>query len=478
MAIDTRKTLFRALILAMAVGAFAGCATTSSIDRPELAVGETWNAPEVVIENTVPPDSLWWQAFGSAELDRLIQQAFNQSPDLAAMAERVFQAEQQARIAGSSLLPSLNLNGSTGARVTEGEGASLRSESTSATLNASYELDVWGNLAASREEAEASFRATAFDYDTVRLTLASSVATTWFQLLSLEEQLRVARENLDIAERTEQIVDARYRNGAASRAELLRQQTEVLNQRASLVPLQLQYRQTRSALAVLVGISPLGFDADTSNNTLLAMALPSADAGVPSDLLIRRPDLAREEARLQAADANVEQARTAFLPSISLGLSAGASGANVLSLANPVETAGWTLSLAQTLFDGGRLDAQQAISESQRLELVEGYRSAILTALQETDDALDRLQTSKHREELQQTVNERAARTLELTELRYREGSDELLTLLDAQRTLFQTRDQLVQLRLARLVATVDLYKALGGGWKADGSTDLAVKTP
>lgn len=465
MAIDTRQTVFRALLLAMTVGALAGCATTSPIDRPELAMGQTWNAPEVATENTVPPDSLWWQAFGSAELERLIRQAFDQSPDLAAMAERVFQAEQQARIAGSSLLPSLNLSGGTGARVTDGDDSSRRSESTSATLNASYELDVWGNLAASREEAEASFRATAFDYDTVRLTLASSVATTWFQLLALEEQMRVARENLDIAERTEQIVDARYRNGAASRAELLRQQTEVLNQRASLVPLQLQYRQTRSALAVLVGASPLGFNTDTTGKTLLAIMLPSADVGVPSDLLTRRPDLAREEARLQAADANVEQARTAFLPSVSLGLSAGASNADLLTLANPVETAGWTLSLAQTLFDGGRLDAQQAISESQRLELVENYRSAILTALQETDGALDRVQTSQHREELQQTVNERAARTLELTELRYREGSDELLTLLDAQRTLFQTRDQLVQLRLARLVATVDLYKALGGGW-------------
>lgn len=466
MAIGMRKTVCRALILALAVGTFSGCATTTPMERPELAMGEAWNAPDVITENTLPPDSLWWRAFGSVELERLIQQAFDQSPDLAAMAERMFQAEQQARIAGSSLFPSLNLNGSTGARVADGEGASRRSESTSATLTASYELDVWGNLAAGREEAKASFRATVFDYDTVRLTLASSVATTWFQLLALEEQLRVARENLDIAERTEQIVDARYRNGAASRAELLRQQTEVLNQRASLVPLQLRYRQTRSALAVLVGASPLGFNTDTADKTLLAMVLPSADAGVPSDLLVRRPDLAREEARLQAADANVEQARTAFLPSVSLGISAGGSSADLLSLANPVEAAGWTLSLAQTLFDGGRLDAEQAVSESQRLELVENYRSAILTALQETDDALDRLQTSKHREELQQTVNERAARTLELTELRYREGSDELLTLLDAQRTLFQTRDQLVQLRLARLVATVDLYKALGGGWR------------
>lgn len=295
------------------------------------------------------------------------------------------------------------------------------------------------------------------------------MATTWFQLLVLAEQIRVGEENLRIAERTERIVDVRYQNGAASRTELLRQQTEVLNQRAGLVPVQLQYRQIQSALAVLVGESPLGFEVESSHGTLLAMELPEVDAGLPSDLITRRPDLAREEARLQAADANVEQARTALLPTVSLGLNAGLSNNNLLSLNNPVETAGWTVSLVQSLFDGGRLDAQQAISESQQLELLEHYRSAILTALQETDDALDRVQTSQQREALQATVSESAARTLELTELRYREGSDELLTLLDAQRTLFQTREQLVQLRLARLVATVNLYKALGGGWNASG---------
>lgn len=466
MLMSKRTGAFRGLALAIAAATLAGCAATPPIDRPALELAATWNAPQEVTETSVPPDMLWWRAFGSDELDQLISQAFEQSPNLAAMAERVFQAEQQAQIAGSSLLPSLNLNSNTGSRAIDGRGSSEHSKSTSASLGASYELDLWGNLAASRNAAAASFQATAFDYDTVRLTLASSVATTWFQLLGLEEQLRVARENLRIAERVGQIVDVRYRNGAASRAELLRQQTEVLNQRASLVPLQLQYRQTRSALAVLVGSSPLGFEVQATDDTLLTIALPSADAGLPSELLTRRPDLAREEARLQAADANVEQARTALLPSFSLGLNAGVNSTSIFNLADPVKTAGWSLSLVQTLFDGGRLGAQQAISESQRLELVENYRNTILIALQETDDAVDRVHTSQHREELQQTVNERAARTLELTELRYKEGSDELLTLLEAQRTLFQTRDQLVQLRLARLVATVDLYKALGGGWR------------
>ncbi|WP_417500833.1 efflux transporter outer membrane subunit [Marinobacter sp.] len=466
MLINKRVCELRALLLAIATATLIGCAVTPPIERPSLESTETWNIPRDIGENSVAPDRFWWQAFGSAELSQLISRAFEQSPDLAAMAERVFQAEQQARIAGIRLLPSLGLTGATGSRVTDGRGPSERSESTSASLTASYELDVWGNLAASRHAAEASFRATAFDYDTVRLTLASSVATTWFQLLGLEEQLRVAQENLRISERVERIVEVRYRNGAANRAELLRQQTEVLNQRASLIPLQLQYRQTRSALAVLVGASPLGFEVKSADNTLLTMTLPSVDAGLPPELLTRRPDLAREEARLQAADANVEQARTALLPSFSIGLNAGVNSTNLLSLTDPVKTAGWSLSVVQSLFDGGRLDAQQAVSESQRRELVENYRSTILTALQETDDALDRVQTSQYREELQQTVNERAARTLELTELRYKEGSEALLTLLEAQRTLFQTRDQLVQLRISRLIAAVDLYKALGGGWE------------
>lgn len=446
----------------------AGCATTTPVERPGVPEAASWNAPATVADNALPPDPEWWQRFDSPELDRLIRQAFANSPNLAATAERVFQAEQQVRVAGSSLMPSLNLGASTGQRTTEGE----RSESSSATLNVSYEIDLWGNLAAAREEASASYQATVFDYDAARLTLASSVATAWFQLLALQEQLQVAEENLRIAERTADIVDARYRNGAASRAELLRQQTEVLNQRASLVPIQLEYRQTRAALAVLVGDSPLGFRVAVEPDRLLAMTLPDVDAGVPADLLARRPDLAREEAQLRAADANVEQARTAFLPTVSLGLGAGASSASLLDLADPVETASWTLSLAQTLFDGGRRDAQLEVSESQRVELLQGYRSAILNALQETDDALDRVQTTRHRESLQQTVRDRAEQTLALTELRYREGSDDLLTLLDAQRTLFQTRDQLVSLRLQRLLATVDLYRALGGGWQSPGTAN------
>ncbi|MFL1406832.1 efflux transporter outer membrane subunit [Marinobacter sp. M1N3S26] len=460
----------KALLMLSSLLWLAGCATTTPVERPEVPEQAGWNAPVAVADQATPPDPEWWQQFDSPVLDDLIRRAFAGSPDLAATAERVFQAEQQVRVAGSSLLPSLGLGASTGQRTTDSGSGSQQSDSSSATLNVSYEVDLWGNLAAARDEAEAGYRATVFDYDSARLTLASSVATTWFQLLALEEQLRVARENLRIAERTEEIVDARYRNGAASRAELLRQQTEVLNQQAGLVPIQLEYRQTRAALAVLVGESPLGFQVEgfeVEPDSLLAITLPTIDAGVPADLLARRPDLAREEARLRAADANVEQARTAFLPTVSLGLSAGASSTSLLSLADPVETAGWTLSLAQTLFDGGRRDAQQAISESQRVELVEGYRGAVLTALQETDDALDRVQTTRHRESLQQTVKDRAERTLELTELRYREGSDDLLTLLDAQRTLFQTRDQLVSLRLQRLLATVDLYKALGGGWQA-----------
>lgn len=457
--------LRRPLLLMVTALVLTGCASTPPVERPDAGLTEVWNAP--VTEAGVAPDPEWWQRFGSAELDRLITQAFRQSPDLAATAERVIQAEQQVRIAGSTLFPSLSLSGSSGARLTQDDGSSRRSESTSLSLGASYEVDLWGNLAAGRDGAAASLMATRYDYDAARLSLASAVATAWFRLLTLEERLQVADENLRIARRTEQIVDARFRNGAASRDELLRQQTTVLNQQASLAPLQLQYRQTRSALAVLIGESPLGFEPATGTESLLAVNIPGIEAGLPSALLSRRPDLARQEARLQAADANVEQARTAFLPTVSLSGSLGAGTASLFSLANPTETAGWTLALAQTLFDGGRRDAQQAISESQRLELVEQYRGAILVALQETDDALDRVQVSAAQEALQQTINSQASRTLELTELRYREGNEQLLNLLDAQRTLFQTRDQLVQTRLDRLLAAVDLYKALGGGWVA-----------
>jgi outer membrane protein TolC len=189
-------------------------------------------------------------------------------------------------------------------------------------------------------------------------------------------------------------------------------------------------------------------------------------AGLPSQLLTRRPDLASAEAQLAAADADVAAARAALLPSIQLSGSAGVATAALLSLSNPAASIGLSASIVQTLFDGGRLRGQVQLSESQRRVLVETYRQAVYTALKEVNDALGNAERNRKQEELQTAIRDENERSLRLAATRYREGADDLLTVLDAQRSLFSAQDQLAQLRLARLTSALDVFKALGGGWE------------
>jgi outer membrane protein, multidrug efflux system len=190
------------------------------------------------------------------------------------------------------------------------------------------------------------------------------------------------------------------------------------------------------------------------------------NAGVPADVIVRRPDVASSEAELQASSADVYVARTALLPSIQLSGNMGKSASELFALNPATQSAGWSLSLAQTIFAGGRYVNQVRISESRRVELLEQYRKIILIALQEVDDALNRVNVTQQQETNQQNIVVQASRSLQLNETRYREGDIDLQSLLDSQRSMFQAQDALVQQRLARLKATVDLYKALGGGWQ------------
>jgi NodT family efflux transporter outer membrane factor (OMF) lipoprotein len=284
-------------------------------------------------------------------------------------------------------------------------------------------------------------------------------------VLALRTRLDIARENLAIAERVLQLVSVRARNGAASALDVSRQDATVLSQRAALLPLEQLERQTLAALAVLVGRVPEGFDVQGS--AIADLAVPAIDPGLPAELLVRRPDLASAEAQLAAANADVTVARAALLPSIQLTGTAGLASGALLSFVSGGTTAaiGIAASLLQPIFDGGRLRGQKAIAESRERELVETYRKAILSALQDVEAALAGTSRLGQQEALQGDVQTRARESLRLAEVRYRQGADDLLTVLDAQRTLFSAQDQLAQVRLDRLQAAVSLYKALGGGW-------------
>jgi len=472
----------RLLASGLAAMLATGCAITEPVARPDLALPSTWmEAADAGDMSTAPaPSDAWWRSFGSAHLAALIEEAVVASPDLRVEAERVKQAELALRIAGASLFPTLDLGGDAGWRRSDSgdRGGSVVSEtrSTGASLSANYELDLWGRLAARTDSAAGALAATRFDRDAARLSLAAAVATTWFDTLAAQERLAIAYENLAIAERVLKIVEARFRNGAASALDVSRQRTTVLTQRATIEPLAVRERQTRSALAILLGRVPQ--DAPRTDARLADVAVPAVAPGLPAELLLRRPDLASAEARLAAASADIAAARAALLPRISLSASAGIASDLLLSLADPSNTVSISAGLLQTLFDGGVLRAQVDAARSRQRELVESYRAAILTALKEVEDALGNAGRDARQEAAQREILAEAQRTLRLAELRYREGADELLTVLDAQRTLFVAQDALAQLRQARLTGAVALYKVLGGGWQAESRVGLARDTP
>jgi len=450
------------LLPALLVG---GCATFTPEPVPlPVTPPEQWSAQ---IDEGQGIDASWWQAFNDDHLNRLIDKALAANSDLAATAQSVIQADLQLQSAGAGLLPSVGATASTGRQASRASGGDTNNGgSTSAGLSVDYELDLWGRLSAVEGAALASFQATRFDYDTARITMIASVASTWFEWLELQQRVEVARNNLAIGERTLALVEARFRNGAASRAELARQQTSVLSLRNAVPPLEYQARQRLAALRVLTGELP--FEGDKPDADISEVSIPVISPLAPASLVTRRPDLAAQEARLVAASADIEQARAALLPSVSLSAAVRLSTDSFLSLADPTRSMSGLLGLSQSLFDGGQRRNALAISESRRVALLEGYRGSLLTAFQEVGDALDRDSLFELQEQRLQEILARAEETLRFTEVRYREGADDLLTLLESQRNVFDARQQLSQMRLNRLIAAVDLYKALGGGWQRD----------
>jgi outer membrane protein, multidrug efflux system len=470
------KTLFRRVMAVALVCSLSGCAIVSPQLKPDVPVAGAWNEAGPGDGARVSPT--WWTSFGSPELQSLTEQALAGSPDLAIATERVNQAEAQVRVAGASLFPVLSASaGASGHRTgtTSGASAAVVDSSGNVGLTASYELDLWGRNRAGVRSAQSSAAASRFDRDTAQVTLVSGVATSYFDVLALRARLAIARDNLATAQQVLDLVSARARNGVASALDVSRQEATVLSQRAALLPLEQQERQTLAALAVLLGRPPEGFD--VKGRGIADLSVPAIDPGLPAELLVRRPDVASAEAQLGAANADVAAARAAMLPSITLTGTAGLATSALTSLATGGATAaiGIAASLLQPIFDGGRLRGQKSIAESRERELVETYRKAILAAFEDVEQALAGTSRLGQQEQLQEDVQTRARESQRLAEIRYRGGADDLLTVLDAQRTLFAAQDQLAQTQLSRLQAAVSLYKALGGGWSA---SDAAASRP
>jgi len=439
------------------------CSSSSNIEQPNIQYAEKFTYADKLQNTTI--DQNWWAYFESEKLNNLMLSASQQSVDLQIISERVKQAELQLSIANASWFPTLNASASSGERNSKNSGADnfTTSQSTSVGVSLQYEVDLWGGVSAFRRASKARANASLYDQQAAALSVKAAIASGWFDYLALQERIKTAKGNIAIAENIQRIVDAKYRNGAANAGEVAQQKTNLLSQQASLLPLELQVKQVASALAILLGQSPIDFIPEQEN--LLSISVPDILPGTPVDLILRRPDLAASESDLIAARADIVQARSALLPGISLSANAGKSASELFSLNPATTTNGWAVSLAQTLFAGGRIVNQKRVIDSRAVEMLLQYHKSILIALQEVDDGLASASIAKEQELRQQEIVKQAEISLHIAETRYRQGSNELINLLDAQRTFAQVQDALVQQRLSRLKSAITLYKTLGGGW-------------
>lgn len=450
----------RSITISLCSILLAGCALTPDYQRPNVNLPPAWN--EAGIQTNVDSAQAWWKSFDSPELNSLMATALENNTNLLAGVQRIEQARASLKIAGATLLPSVNASGNTTkSRTNPASGGSSNSTSLRAGIDISYELDLFGANRAGILAAQAGLDNSVYNQGALELTLMGDVATGYFTLANLRERLAIADNNLDIAKELLRIIEARVREGAASDLELAQQKGAVASSEASRASLVEQIKNAENALAVLLGAPPQTIT--VMRNDLHEITIPLIAPGQPSQLLQRRPDLLASEASLIAANANIGAARAAFYPSISLGLD------DTISLAGFGEPSTTILSLAasigQPIFQGGRLQGGLEQATARQLELVQIYRGNVLTAFQEVEDALIAVQTAQLREEALQTAMKEAKRAYQLSKHRYDAGAIDFQTLLDTQNTQLSTENSHAQAKLARLTACINLYRALGGGW-------------
>lgn len=441
----------------------AGCSQTADApaDLPEAP--EHWR--NAAAESSAPLRSQWWRAFASSELDALMARALSDNQDLAAAVARLRQAEAVARRAGAELSPRLDGNLGADRQARLGGNPDVDGNAYSGNVAASYEVDLWGRLRASRDSAAFALDASQFDRDALQVTLSAAVASAWLEAVGLQERQRIARLNLQNAERVLGTVDARQSAGAATSLELAQQRGVVALQRRELASVTQLREDSLATLAVLLGgrVDELL----ASQARLFELPMPDIGAGIPSELLLARPDLARAEASLSSADANVQAARTALLPRLSLSATLGGSADSASQVfANPLYSLG--AALTAPIFDGGSLRAGRDLAMAQREELLANYRGALITAFAEVEVALNGLSGTAAQQQAQDEVLLQAERAFRLAESRYRAGAETLLTLLDTQRSLYSAEDEAARLRMLHLQASVNLARALGGGWREE----------
>ncbi|MCC6202516.1 MAG: TolC family protein [Gammaproteobacteria bacterium] len=458
----TRSLLGAAALL------LSACAATPVPDLAPTDVPDGWQGP-VTTEATVWPERNWWDRFGDTELSTLIEQVRANNLDLANNRRNLRAAQLTLREAGFNLLPTPVLSISTGATygVTRNNGVTIESgPNTPTRANFSLSYNDILSKPLTYERATADYDARIAQLMDLSLNTLGTASSTYFQLLLTRDKIAAAQQNVANAEAIGAIAQARVNAGVAVPIEALQQQIAIQRERANLSSLRQSELSARASLALLLGRGVQDFD--VSGQTLTTMTVPTVQPGLPAELLLRRPSLVQAEANLRGATASVDVSRLKLLPQISLTGSAGASSTKLLDfVSTPTLLADVSASLAQTLLDNGQRLRNIEQARIQLENSLSSYRKAVLAAFNEIEVLLRNIQLLEQLGHVAAENLNAAEESFRIAQARYREGVIDYQSVLNAQNTLFSTRNSYLDNKLQRLNAMISLYQALGGGWQA-----------
>ncbi|MGX9865104.1 efflux transporter outer membrane subunit [Pseudomonas moraviensis] len=471
----------RLLSLSLCVALLSACAVGPDYQRPQTAEIAQFKEAEGWRQAN-PSDSLargaWWELYGDRQLNALIEK-LNSANQTVAQSEAQFrQAQALVRSARGAFYPSVDLSLGKN-RSSQGTGSSSSSLSSSssgirdtynAQLGVSWEADVWGKLRRGLEADEANAQASFADLAAMRLSQQSELVQNYLQLRVIDQQKRLLEATVAAYERSLKMTQNQYRAGVSGRDAVAQAQTQLKSTQADLVDLIWQRAQFENAIAVLTGEAPANFSIAESQSI---PNLPQVPLSLPSQLLERRPDIAAAERSVIAANANVGVAKAAYYPDLTLSLSGGYSSStskNLISLPNRFWSVGPQLSLP--LFDGGIRSAEVDRSEAAYDETVARYRQTVLDGFREVENYLVQLKVYEDEAAVRQEALDAARDSLRLTENQYKAGLIAYIDVVVVQATALSNERSVLNILQNRLIASVQLIAALGGGW--DGQLDVS----
>jgi NodT family efflux transporter outer membrane factor (OMF) lipoprotein len=475
-------------LIGLAVCVFtAGCTVGPKYQRATAPVPAKWDVSEPWRESA-PKDAVakgeWWGVFHDDELSDIEKQALEANQTIKVSVAHLEQARASASLQVATQFPTLSTApGTQRQRISGNRPANsnfpVRSpvSQTNVTLpfTVGYEVDLFGQRRRSIEAAQASYQASAADLENVRLVITAELAGDYFTLRQLDAELGILNRTVETLQKGLQLVDSRHKGGVASGLDVAQEETLLNTTRTQAILLQQQRKQVEDAIAVLVGKPAPDFHLPPRE---LNAEPPALDAGLPSDILERRPDIAEAERQMAVANAQIGIARAAYFPSLNLFGNGGWQAADVAKLLN-VQSTFWAVgaNVAESIFTGGSRRAQTQFAKAGYDASVAAYRDTVINAFREVQDDVTGLTVLDEASRSQQQAVDAAQRTVNISTERYTGGLVNYLDVVTAQQNLLTNEQQLAVIRGQRLVTSVLLIKALGGGWDASSLSAVQVKT-